>query len=118
MILLQSPADRAARSYTRLTEAGLIEEEDFFRALDRAGERQSNMTADNRPPAEMSAEEFVARIRTPRGEEELQDALALIAWFMRRYPTPKSRLAYVKRKYREWTRYQGTHPRSDEGSTR
>ena len=38
--------------------------------------------------------------RTP--EERAAD-IELIAWFMRRYPTPEERLAYARRAYRRWT---------------
>jgi len=40
---------------------------------------------------------------TPR---EREDALALVGWFRRRYPTPASRLAYVRRAYERWRRLQ------------
>jgi len=65
---------------------------------------------DDPPPPEMSPEEFLRRIREPMDEAEREDAIALFRWFARAYPTPKDRLAYVRRKYGEWTRYRGTKP--------
>ena len=49
-------------------------------------------------------EEFERRIRAPLLPEEIEEAQALYRWFTRRYPTAAERLAYIKRKYREWTR--------------
>ena len=34
-------------------------------------------------------------------EAALEERAELIAWFMRRYPTARERLAYARRKYRE-----------------
>ena len=34
-------------------------------------------------------------------DEEIRERALLIAWFMRRYPTPRERLAYARRKLRE-----------------
>jgi hypothetical protein len=49
-------------------------------------------------------EEFLAWINTPMSEEEEAEALSLINWFMRRYPTPAERLAYARRMTRHWPR--------------
>jgi hypothetical protein len=62
------------------------------------------------PEAEMSPDEFRRRIAAPMDDREREETIALIRWFERRYPTPKARLAYARRKYREWTRYTGTRP--------
>jgi hypothetical protein len=47
----------------------------------------------------LTREEVEAVLRIPIGEEERAEVLALVAWFRRRYPTPKERLAYVRRAY-------------------
>jgi hypothetical protein len=52
---------------------------------------------------ELSPEEFERLSRTPLTEEERAEWLALIRWFMTRYPTAKERLAYARRKYAEVT---------------
>jgi hypothetical protein len=51
----------------------------------------------------MSAEEFDAHVNAPMSDEERQELLALIDWFMRRYPTPAARLAQARRSYRAAT---------------
>lgn len=51
---------------------------------------------------QLSAEEVREAMRTPIGEAEREEILALIAWFRRSYPTPADRLAYVRRAYRRW----------------
>lgn len=52
----------------------------------------------------LAPEEFERRLRLPRSQEELESDRALVAWFCRRYPTPRERLAYVRRKTRQWRR--------------
>jgi hypothetical protein len=52
----------------------------------------------------LSPEEFNRRVSTPLTAEEAADLADLIRWFTRRYPTPKERLAYARRKFAEWTR--------------
>lgn len=37
-------------------------------------------------------------------EEEIAEQRALIAWFRRRYPNPRARLAYATSLYAQWTR--------------
>lgn len=59
-----------------------------------------------------SAEEAARRMNAPLTDEERADALALHRWFVRRYPTVKERLAYVRRKHAEWTRVT-VHGRRD-----
>jgi hypothetical protein len=49
-------------------------------------------------------DEFNRRVSAPMDPEEEAELGALIRWFMRRYPTPKERLAYARRKFIEWTR--------------
>lgn len=52
----------------------------------------------------LPAEEFLRRAAEPPPAEEQRELLQLIRWFRRRYPTPRARLAYARRKQREWTR--------------
>jgi hypothetical protein len=52
----------------------------------------------------LSPEEFDRRVSTPLTEQEAADLSDLIRWFTRRYPTPQARLAYARRKFKEWTR--------------
>jgi hypothetical protein len=49
------------------------------------------------PPEEVA--EALARSIT---DDERDEVRALVAWFVRRYPTPLERLAYVRRAYRRW----------------
>jgi hypothetical protein len=49
-------------------------------------------------------EEFDRRVSAPLTEREAAELADLIRWFTRRYPTPKERLAYARRKFAEWTR--------------
>lgn len=51
----------------------------------------------------LSADEFAAYVDAPWTSGELEEKLALIRWFQRRYPTPGLRLAYARRKYQEWS---------------
>jgi hypothetical protein len=48
--------------------------------------------------------EFDRRLAAPEDPSEAAEMRDLIRWFMRRYPTPKERLAYARRKFAEWTR--------------
>jgi hypothetical protein len=52
----------------------------------------------------LSAEEFDRRVSAPLDPSEADEIRDLIRWFTRRYPTPKERLAYARRKFAEWTR--------------
>lgn len=45
----------------------------------------------------LSAGEFDAWVNAPWTEQELADALALVEWFSRRYPTPLARLEAGRR---------------------
>jgi len=60
--------------------------------------------------APLSADEFSERVARAVAEldgEEGESIAALIRWFRRRYPTPRERLAYTRRKHAEWTRKLG-----------
>ncbi len=50
------------------------------------------------------ADELAARIAKPLTPEEIAETLELHDWFVRRYPTARERLAYVRRAYARWTR--------------
>lgn len=50
------------------------------------------------------AARWLARPLTP---EEVADAADLVAWFTRRYPSAKDRLAYVRRAARRWSAQAG-----------
>lgn len=55
--------------------------------------------------APLSPEEFHRRLAIALADrEQIQENAGLCAWFCRRYPTAGERLAYVRRKYAEWTR--------------
>jgi len=47
--------------------------------------------------------EAAAYLSVPISETEREEAVALIRWFRRRYPTGADRLAYVRRAYQRWT---------------
>jgi hypothetical protein len=57
------------------------------------------------PPEEFARREAAgeAALAGPEGEE----MRAAIAWFVRRYPTPIARIAYIRRKTREAALLQG-----------
>jgi hypothetical protein len=52
----------------------------------------------------LSVDEFDRRVSAPMDPDEAAEIRDLIRWFTRRYPTPKERLAYARRKFAEWTR--------------
>lgn len=53
----------------------------------------------------LTPDEFDRRLELARSDaNEQAERVALIAWFMRRYPTARERLAYARRKAREWQR--------------
>jgi hypothetical protein len=52
----------------------------------------------------LTPDEFDRRLATPLSDAERAEIAELIRWFTRRYPTPKERLAYDRRKFAEWTR--------------
>ncbi len=51
-----------------------------------------------------SPDAAAAYLAAPMSESERNDALALIRWFRRRYPSAAERLAYVRRANRRWRR--------------
>jgi hypothetical protein len=58
----------------------------------------------------LPVEEFDRRLRAFT-DEEREEALALIRWFKRRYPTAKERLDFARRMYEQWTRPTQILPR-------
>ena len=54
----------------------------------------------------LTPEEFQAYVDAPVSEAERQEALRLIRWFKKRYPTPAERLAYAQRSYTRWTAHR------------
>ena len=65
---------------------------------DRAGP----MEPAGQPPApveerELSPKEFEDWVQAPVSPEERRHAETLIDWFLRRYPRPADRLAYIRR---------------------
>jgi hypothetical protein len=52
----------------------------------------------------LSPEEFAACANAPISDDERREALSLIEWFTRRYPTPTERLAYARKAYARWAR--------------
>ena len=51
---------------------------------------------------ELTPEEFDRRVQSALADtREIEERTALVEWFMRRYPTPRERLAYARRKYRQ-----------------
>jgi hypothetical protein len=50
-----------------------------------------------------------AYLDMPITETEREEVLALVRWFVRRYPSPVERLAYVRRAYTRWRRTIGRH---------
>ena len=53
---------------------------------------------------QLSEEEWRAQMAIPLSPEELENTLALVRWFRRRYPDVASRLAYARRAYKRWRR--------------
>src|SRR5262245_18164097 len=51
---------------------------------------------------ELGSEAARAYLEAPVSDNEREQAIALIRWFTRRYPTPLERLAYVRRAYARW----------------
>lgn len=45
----------------------------------------------------MGVEEFEAYVNAPMSDEEREEILASVSWFMRRYPTAGQRLAAARR---------------------
>jgi hypothetical protein len=53
---------------------------------------------------QLSEEEWRAEMAIPLSPEEIENTLALVRWFRRRYPDVASRLAYARRAYKRWHR--------------
>jgi hypothetical protein len=51
----------------------------------------------------LTPDELRAYLEAPVSEAEREEAVRLIRWFKKRYPTPAERLAYARRSYRRWT---------------
>lgn len=51
----------------------------------------------------LTPEEARAYVDQPISPEEREGVLSLMRWFLRRYPTPLERLAYVRRASRRWS---------------
>jgi hypothetical protein len=60
---------------------------------------------------ELTSAEARAYLDAPVTESERDEALALAAWFRRRYRTPLERLAYVRQAYARWRRTLGVASR-------
>lgn len=54
--------------------------------------------------AVLTPDEWNRLAAIPVTEEETAETRDLVAWFKRRYPTVKERMAYARRKYAEITR--------------
>lgn len=50
-------------------------------------------------------ESYARRFAKAPTEDEIAETMDLVRWFRRRYPTPKERFAYIRRKYLDWTRH-------------
>ena len=51
---------------------------------------------------QLSEEEWRAEMAIPLSLEEIENTLALVRWFRRRYPDVSSRLSYARRAYKRW----------------
>jgi len=63
----------------------------------------------------LSGDRFDARVTAPMSDEEREEAISLIEWFMRRYPTPAARLAYARGRERAWRKLGLAPPRRRDG---
>ena len=70
-------------------------------SADRAG-RRAELEAEQQRA--LSTEEATTYLTAPVSEAERAQALELVLWFRRRYPTGAERLAYARRAYRRWRR--------------
>lgn len=50
----------------------------------------------------LSPEEFEAYVNAPLSNDERAAQDELVAWFLRRYPTPADRLRYARAAHRRW----------------
>jgi len=62
---------------------------------------------------ELSAEELDAWVSAPWDPADREEALALIAWHRRRYPTPLARLRHAREAYERWTTNRVVASRED-----
>jgi hypothetical protein len=53
---------------------------------------------------QLSEEKWRTQMAIPLSPEEIENTLALVRWFRRRYPDVASRLAYARRAYKRWHR--------------
>ncbi len=51
---------------------------------------------------QLNEEEWRAQMAIPLSPEEIENTLALVRWFRRRYPDVSSHLAYARRAYKRW----------------
>jgi hypothetical protein len=52
---------------------------------------------------QLSAQELAEALAVPLAAEEIAERRAQIAWFCRRYPTARERLAWCRRAHARWT---------------
>ncbi len=64
----------------------------------------------NLAAARLSPEEFERRAGPPLTDAEAEEIAGLVEWFTRRYPTARERLAYARRKMRDYARAGGAAP--------
>ncbi len=64
--------------------------------------RRTALRATEASERQVTGPEAAAYLSVPISETEREQAVALIRWFRRRYPTGADRLAYVRRAYRRW----------------
>jgi hypothetical protein len=63
----------------------------------------------NRP---VTPEELRAALEEPIRAAEREELASLCRWFQTRYPSPESRLAYVRQAYARWAGARTTRPLS------
>jgi hypothetical protein len=56
---------------------------------------------------QLAPDEAAAYLDAAITQAEREDVRALVQWFLRRYPAPADRLAYVRRAYKRWQRSKG-----------
>lgn len=61
----------------------------------------------------LSREELEDWVTAPWTPEDLAEARELIAWHIRRYPTPAARLRHAREAYARWTRSTPPAPRTE-----
>ena len=63
--------------------------------------------------ARLSPEEFDRRASAPLTDAEAEEIAELVSWFLRRYPSAKERLAYARRKLRQYRGGGASAPGAD-----